>query len=183
MRGTPLAELAGAHIILLPAQQLRTADSLGWGASVGARAYLAALDEQIALALSQRGIGGTWALPADLARSARHNPSYAADPYALATASLLPIRHAGVELREPFTTQLRTMVALHDARFALVPLELRFEPAGAGMERAVLRVDLLDARLSQVRWTGEVSSDAAPALTSTLAATLAARFVDLIAAR
>jgi hypothetical protein len=181
--GAPLADLAAAHVVLLPVQRLRPADSLGWSASTDARDFLAALDEQIAATLRTRGVAAGWALPADLVRSARRNPGVAVEPYGLTIAPLLQSRRAGGELHDPLASQLRTMVALHDARYALVPLELRFEPAGGGMERAVLRVDLLDARLSQVRWTGEVSSDAEPALTSALAATLAARFVDLIAAR
>jgi hypothetical protein len=56
----------------------------------------------------------------------------------------------------------------------------------AGTARLVLRLALVDARASQLRWAGEVATDAAPAgappFSSTAAAALAARFADLIAA-
>jgi hypothetical protein len=101
-------------------------------------------------------------------------------------------------LAEPLATQLRTIVALGDARYVLVPVEVRLErapapsssagvtapgPASAGPGRAVLRLALVDARASQVRWSGDVASDTASALTTALAAGLAGRVADLVAQR
>ena len=66
-------------------------------------------------------------------------------------------------LPEPLASQLRTMVALHeDARLILAPVEVRFEPVGTG-GRALLRIVLVDPRLSRPTWIGEVVSDSASA--------------------
>jgi len=183
----PLAAFAAQRVAVFPAQRIRQADSAAWGARLAEpRAYLRVLDSAFAAALADRGLAGVWALPADVIGSARRNATYAADPHALAVNALLPSRRVSSppELAEPLSTQLRTLVALNDARYALVPVELRFErqggPAGAG--RAVLRVALLDARSAQVAWAGDVASDTAAALSPALAGSAAVRAADLVAA-
>ena len=61
------------------------------------------------------------------------------------------------------------------------------ERVAAGTSRAILRLVLVDARAGELRWAGDVATDAEPTgvalLSSAAAATLAARFADLIAAR
>ena len=90
----------------------------------------------------------------------------------------------GARLTEPFASQIRTMVALHEeARLALAPVELRFERAGPGAGRAVLRLVLVDARSSDVRWVGDVKSDTAATFGPALLATLGSRLADLVARR
>jgi hypothetical protein len=96
------------------------------------------------------------------------------------------------ELGEPLASQLRNLAAMHDARFVLAPVELRFERAAAGGQQpaaasgeagtAVLRVSLIDVRLAKAVWSGDVRSDVATALTPAVAASVAGHFVDLIAA-
>ena len=188
----PLAALGGERVVLVPSQRLREAGTLGWtSAAAQPREYLASLDDEIAAALAERGVGRTWVMPADVARSARRNPTYSTDPYALAVGPLEPGRRApprDAPLAEPLASELRAIVALGDARYVIVPVELRFERlSGAGADttagRAVLRVALVDARASQVRWLGEVASDPAPAFSLALAAGVASRLADLIAPR
>ena len=181
----PLAPFTGQRVAVLPAQRLRPADSAAWGAQVPApRAYLGVVDSALAAALGERGLSAAWALPVDVIRSAKRNVTYAADPYALAVNPLLPSRRpaATPDIPDPLATQLRTLVALNDARYALVPVELRFErqggPTGAG--RAVLRVAMLDARSARIAWAGDVASDTASALTPALAASAAMHFADLV---
>jgi hypothetical protein len=183
----PLAPFAGQRVAVLPAQRLRPADSAAWGARVPApRAYLGVVDSALAATLAERGLATAWALHSDVVRSARRNATHAADPYALAVNPLLPSRRPAPtpDVPEPLATQLRTLVALNDARYALVPVELRFErqpgPAGAG--RAVLRLAVLDARSAQIAWAGDVAGDTASALTPALAASAAVHFADLVAA-
>ena len=82
---------------------------------------------------------------------------------------------------------MRTLVALHDdVRYVLAPVELRLEQAGTG-GRGVLRVVLLDARLSKVMWIGEFSSDTltafGPAVTAGIAAKLASAVAVAVTAR
>ena len=88
-----------------------------------------------------------------------------------------------MEVVEPLAGQLRSLVALNDARYVLVPAELRFERAAqsAGAARAVLRVTVVDARMSRVRWAGDVASDTVSAFSPALAAGVAARLADLVA--
>ena len=193
----PLAALAAQRIVVVPTQRLREAGALGWLAQAGVpRDYLAGFDAAIAAALAERGAGGSWVMPQDVLRSARRNPTYATDPYALAVSSLEPSRRPpprDAPLAEPLASQLRAIVALGDARYVLLPVELRFErvtpPAGAAVEggteggRAVLRVALVDARLAQVRWAGDVASEGAAAFSPALATSVAARLADLIAPR
>lgn len=198
----PLATLAGERIVVAPAQRVRDAGALGWMAEVRSpRDYLASLDDEIAYALDDRGVGRGWVMPKDVARSARRNPTFAADPYALGVAPLLPSARrprGGEPLAEPLASQLRAIVALGDARYVLVPVELRFErvparassagstaptaPAGAP-GRAVLHLALVDARASQVRWAGDVASDTASRFSPALAAGVAGRVADLVAPR
>jgi hypothetical protein len=179
----PLAAFAAQRVAVAPAQRLRLADSAAWGAQVASpRDYLGALDSAFSAALAERGMGSAWALPADVERAARRNAAYAADPHALAVGALVPRRTPPpVDLTEPLASQLRTLVALADARYAFVPVELRFEK-GAGAGRAVVHVALLDARAAQVTWSGDVAGDTASTLSPALAASAAVRLADLIVA-
>ena len=84
-------------------------------------------------------------------------------------------------LPEPIASQLRTLIALHDdTRLVLAPVELRFEPTTGG-GHGVLRLVLVDARASSVRWIGEVTSDPAPAFGPAITASIAAKLSALIA--
>jgi hypothetical protein len=180
----PLAGLAGQHVVVLPTHYLRPADSLGWaGAIPRQREYLRSLDDEIAFALGERGFRTNWIFPEELARAAKRNAGYAADPYALAAEGLRPPgqRNQSLMLRDPLASQVRSLVALNDSRYVLFPVELRFEKAG-GMGRAVLRLALIDARLSQLRWVGDVASDPSASFSPALAASLAGHLADLIAA-
>jgi hypothetical protein len=178
----PLAALAGQRVVLTPTYRLREADVLGWTAQIPrSREYLRALDDSIAAELAARGLKTQWVYPADLAKSMRGNPGYAADPYALAEEPLRnPAVAAGAKIGDPLVTQLRTMVALHDARMVVMPIEVRFERNGAGQGIAVLRVALIDGRLGEVRWISDVKSDPSPELSRALLASLAGHFADMI---
>ena len=95
----PLAVLAGQRVVLVPSQRLREAGTLGWTAQVASpREYLTGLDDEIAAALLERGVGSNWVMPKDVVRSARRNPTYATDPYALAVNSLEPGRKAWLQV-------------------------------------------------------------------------------------
>jgi hypothetical protein len=66
----------------------------------------------------------------------------------------------------------------------LLPIELRFEPdTTAGLGVAVLRLALVDGRLGEIRWIGNVRSDPSPTFSrATLLASIAVHLADLIAA-
>jgi hypothetical protein len=90
-------------------------------------------------------------------------------------------------LPEPLASQVRTLVALHDdTRLVLVPVELKLEPVPAAVSgqpaaRGVLRVVLLDARLSNVRWIGDITSDPAPVFGAAITASVAAKLAAAVA--
>lgn len=180
----PLAGLAGQQVVVLPTHYLRPGDSLGWAAAVERpRELLSEVDDELAFALGERGFRTRWVFPDQLVRSAQRNVPHSPDPRALAAEGLRPLarRRSDGMLGEPLASQLRSLVALHGARYALFPVELRFEKVG-GAGRAVLHVLLLDARLSRATWGGDVSGDTASTFGRGLIASAANNLADLIAA-
>jgi hypothetical protein len=180
---TPLASLAGQRIIVLPLHYLRSTDTLGMANAIAKpKEFLRTVDDEIMFAFGERGLRSRWVFPEDLSRAQRRNVGHSIDPYTLAAAILRPTGPRRIpQLPDPFATQLRSLVALSEARYALFPVELRFENSG-GTERAILHVALLDARLANVRWSGDVMSDTMSTLTPGVAATLANRLANLITA-
>lgn len=182
----PLAAYTARPLLVLPVRYLRPADSLGWAAQIPeSRAYLQTLDSEIAFAVGERGVKELWVFPDELARSVRRNANYAPDPYTLAAQSLRPpMRRLPELLTDPLAAQLRSLVALHDARYGLIPVEIRFERASAGNAgRAVLHLVLVDARLAKPIWMGEVVSDTMSSFSPALAASIAERLADLVGSR
>ena len=180
----PLAGLAGQQVIVIPTHYLRPGDSLGWAEAVERpRALLTDLDDEIAFALGERGFRTKWVFPDQLVRSAQRNAAHSPDPRALAAEGLRPLarRRSDGQLGEPLATQLRALVALHGARYALFPVELRFEKSG-GAGRAVVHVLLLDARLSRATWGGDVRGDTASAFGRGIIASVANSLADQVAA-
>lgn len=187
--------LSGERVMVLPVSALRGGDAVGWAASIASpRDFLADLNAQIARAIPARATHTTWILPADLARLASRNAGYAPDPYTLEVVQLSPDHwKAGRQLADPLAGQLRSLMSFADARYALVPVEVRFIPrpdaasakkasgGGAGQGRALLRVALVDARLFSVMWAGDVAGDPAPGLTDGVGPNLAARLAEAVA--
>ena len=181
----PLGGLAAQRIVVAPVSALREGDALGWAAGIPRqREWLRELDQEIAFALGERGLDRAWVYPEALARSYQRNPSLSPDPHRLATEPLRGVARLNPDLRvpEPLATQLRTLVAMHDGRYVLLPLEVAFEPDTGATGRARLRLMLVDARSTEVRWLGDVRSDPARLLSPGVPASLAARMADLIAA-
>jgi hypothetical protein len=179
-----LSGLARQHIIILPTYAARVAPGLDWSSAMGRPSEVQrTLDADIMAALEERGLKATWIFPPQLEQSFKRNASYAADPYTLAEEPLRsPMLAVDVRLPEPLASQIRTMVALHDdVRLVLAPVELRLEKAGATAGRGVLRLVLLDARASNVRWIGQVAGDSAAAFGPAITASVAARLANVVA--
>jgi hypothetical protein len=181
---TPLAPFATRRVVLAPTQYLRQGDTLGWSARIASpRDFLANVDAELTFALEQRGLKGVWVFPEALARSVKRNPTYAADPYALAAQWLRPpTRKLPEQIPNPLADQLRTLVAINNARYVVLPVEVRFTAAG-GAGRAVLHLVLIDARAARVGWVGDIVSEPSPSFSPALAASLASRTADLFVAR
>lgn len=182
----PLNSFAAVRMIVMPAQGIRGGDALGWAAKVGQpRTFLASLDSSLETAVRDRGLS-SWSLPTDLTRTARRNPMYATNPAEVRAADAVRYleRQRDAEIPEPVASQLRTLAGFHDARHALVPVEVRFEPgASAGTGHAILRVAVLDVRGSRLVFVGEIAGEDAPDVSPTLGADLARRFADMIVPR
>ena len=173
----PLAVFRAQPLVVTPVQRLRAVD-VPPGLGGVERGHLAALDSAIATAARGRGVTG-WTFAADVERQARRNPTVAPDPHALAIDELMTAR-APQQLTGPLGSQLRALVALGGQRYALVPLELRWVNRQDGRGEVVLRVVLVDTRLSRPMWTGEVHSAPADTYSRALLDGVAAHLADLI---
>lgn len=183
----PLAALVAQQVIVAPVHQLSEVDPFGWTKQIPrSREYLRSVDAAIDTELAARGLGTQWIYPAAVVRASKASPSYAVDPYALAAGVLTsPEVVGGTRLGDPLANQLRTMVALQEnARAVLIPVELHFERDAERRDQgvAVLKVALIDGRLGEVRWIGDVRSDPSPSLSPALVTSLANKFADLITA-
>jgi hypothetical protein len=179
-----LATLAAQHIVLLPTYAVRVAPGLAWGAIGRPLDLRKLLDADLASAFDEHGLNKAWVLPAELERAYKQNPTYASDPFNLAEEQLRsPLLKLETRLTEPFATQVRRLVALHDeVRYVLAPVEMRLEAAGTG-GRGVLRVVLLDARLSSITWIGEFTSDTLQAYSPAVTAGIASKLASAVASQ
>jgi hypothetical protein len=158
----PLAGLAAQRVVVAPALAVREGDPAGWAARIPRlREFLQVLDDEIAAALAERGLGQAWVFPDQLWRGHSRNPSLGVDPYRLATQPLRGARLAvGQRIADPLASQLRSLVAVHDGRLVLLPVEVFFEIDRTGSSgRTALRLALIDARRAEVQWAGEVRAD------------------------
>jgi hypothetical protein len=180
----PLAQYIGQQLIIAPVQGARATPELEWKLPNPA-GVAANLDSVLADTLRGR-LGNTrsWIFADALARAAANNPTYATDPRALTILSLRsPTIRVDDRLAEPLASQLRTMIALEEARMVLIPVELRFDRTPAGLGRPMVRLVLVDPRASVIKWIAEVPGDDQVSFTPSYTASLAARFADLFAGR
>lgn len=177
---------ATQRLVVTPTARVR-GDSLGWVPQLGGvRAVGRRLDSALVAVFDARGLASRWIFPADLQRSYERNRTYATDPYALVVEQLRsPTFAAQQKYGEPLSSQLRTMIALHeDARLVMLPVELRFErEAGAGgsVGRAILRTVIVDPRYAEARFVADVKGDTSSVPARALA-TVAWRLADLFIA-
>ena len=182
-----MARFAALKVMVLPTQSLIAVDSLGWRATAGGdKVVLATLDRELESSIGERGLATLWAFTPALVRAARRNPTYLMEPAAMRALDpvRLAIRKPDEPLAEPFASQLRAMGGVVDARYALIPLELRFVPIPPGTTgRAVLRSAVVDARGAKIVWVGEVGGDPSANFGAEVLASLARRVADLVVAR
>ena len=171
--------LAGQRVAVLPLTLAVPDLALAGDTLLGSRArVLPWADSLIGEALAGRAPEVTWVSPAELRRAARRASGLATDPDRMGHAMLRdPVFKV---VPDPLRSQIRTLVALIDARYALVPASLVFlkEPAGI---KAELNLVLVDARTGSPAWRSVAvggGSDATLALRSALANILPIRGVQ-----
>ena len=177
----PLNSFAATRLIVLPAQ--RAVDGIAWGTKAGVpRVLLASIDSSLEAAIREKGVTA-WVMASELARTARRNPTYATNPAEIRAGDAVRFleRSRDSNIPEPVASQLRALAGFHDARYALIPVEVRFEAGSAsGTGRGVLRMAILDVRGSRLVVIGDIQGPDLPDYTPTLGATLARRFADLV---
>jgi hypothetical protein len=181
-----LAAYASQATMVLPAQAVRTGDPMGWiGDATDRRSVLAAVDTALEAAFREHGLRPPWILASDLSRTASRNPVHVPRPAEIRAGDAVRQleRKRDENIPEPVASQLRVHAGFTDARYALVPADLRFERgefADAG--RAVLRVGILDVRASRLVFIGDIAgTDAGDATTAIQ--NLSRRFAALIVPR
>ena len=143
---------------------------------------LAALDDQIAAAMSARGLGKAWTFGREVERASKLNSMLIADARSLSAEWLRGRVLPEATVRDPLQSQVRGLVGLKGSRYALLPVELRIENRGNGTGVAILRIVMIDSRMALIRWVGEVVSDPMRTLSPALTASVASHFADLVLA-
>lgn len=178
----PLAPFAAQKLSVMPVQFLR-ADS---GAPVRAADWTTLrreIDDSIGTVIAERGVGKKWAYAADVVRLARRNVGYVSDPYTLGAGALRNrVLKRDEQASRTLLDNLRSLIALGDSRYALLPVDLSFARQGPAW-MAVLRLVLLDGRAGQVTWFTDVVVDAGATFDSAAAGRLAQGVADLVIAR
>ncbi len=177
--------MAGRPLVLLPTQYVvygnRVADR---GADSATALMIRVLDDEIALALRSRGVS-QWTSARDISASARRNIGMTADPHALSAQGIRRITRASEDpLPEPLASQIRSLTALRDTRYALLPIELRRDVTTVH-PRGTLRLFLIDSRTARIVWAGQVSGETSEMgseldIVIAFAKVLAARVADLV---
>jgi hypothetical protein len=179
----PLERMSGQQIVVLPVQYLSGTDSLGWQQQIPNRAaFLASLDDQIEAEFTKRGLGHAWTFGRELERSSKLNSILITDARSLSAEWLRGRVLPEAAIRDPLASQVRGLVGLKGSRYAILPVELRFENRGNGMAVAILRLVMMDSRLAQIKWVGEVASDPMRTLSPAVTASVASHFADLVVA-
>jgi hypothetical protein len=164
----PLAGFTAMKVSITP-MQLWHADTAGWSRSVEWPKVRVALDSAVQAVLEERGLAAKWTYASDMVRTARRNPTYAGDPYALGVARLRTAElKVGMAIPQLMADNLRPFTALNDTRYALIPVDLRAQGDGV-----VLRIVLVDTRSRTLTWGGELVAPGGAKMVEELAARIA----------
>jgi len=176
----PLAQYSSVKVAVVPVQFYKA--DVGGFAGQPAATMRTAFDSLLSEQLEEHGLKGMWATPADVQRTAKRNAMYTSDPRNLGAFTV----RNGVNPKkplivDPLASNLRRLVALHDARYLLMPVELRADGGKEGGHLAV-RLLLIDARLNTALWQVDLLSERAATYSPALLQQLATRVADLVVA-
>jgi hypothetical protein len=159
--------LSGQRVLVLPVHYVQPVEG-GWvGGASSADEALHRANAEIAFALGERSTKTEWVVAGQIAAAVERQPAVGVNIYGL---SADPARRATLgradRVRDPLYGEIRRVAALFDARYAVFPVELWYEPAPAGYGgdgHAALWTVLLDTRTGFVLWSGMVRGAAGPA--------------------
>ncbi len=191
---SPLAGMVGRQLLVLPAQYLSVANAGGgWDIVPSGQSLLPILDEEISDVFRKRGVKSNWTFGREITESADRNGGLAGDPRNLGAAGIRSVKPGDTPLPEPLAGQIRGLVALTNARYVLLPLEVHVDLRDNERKGSV-RLLLIDARTSRVAWADDVSAQTLrdPQIVSEamspygfrmLARDLATKFADMVVAQ
>jgi hypothetical protein len=187
----PLVGMAGRQLLIFPAQYLAVANpGGGWDIMPGGPDLLPILDEEIADVFRRRGIRSNWTFGNDVTVMAARNANLTGNPRQLSVQGIRHVRAGDTPLPEPLAGEIRGIVALTSARFAVLPLEVHLDTRASERNGSV-RILLVDARTARVVWADDVvastsrdpqmvSEAASPYGFRMLARELATKFADMV---
>ncbi|MEJ2481840.1 MAG: hypothetical protein P8049_01575 [Gemmatimonadota bacterium] len=189
----------GTPVVFVPVQSVEPLPGGGWpGGTAGEEEALRAMDAELQFALGASRGAEDWALPADVIRRVDRNPMLRTDPSRLAYQGLLEKPDKRKQIYEPLHGELRSISALFDTRYLVLPISLFVESDPIGSEesrpdasaeqngpgtsyRAHLLLAMIDIRSSTIVWWGEVVGAAGGADSPALTASLAERVAEAVA--
>jgi len=191
---SPLAGMVGRQLLILPAQFLSIANNGGgWDIAPGGQSLLPILDEEIADAFRKRGVKSNWTFAREITESADRNGGLVGNPRELGAQGIRRVKPGDTPLPEPLAGQIRGLVSLTNARYAVLPLEVHVDLRDNERKGSV-RLLLIDARTARVAWADdvsaatvrdprEVSESMSPYGFRIFARDLATKFADLVVAQ
>jgi hypothetical protein len=157
---TPLAGMLGRQVLVLPTQYVSIANpGGGWDIDPSASNLTPILDEEIADTFHKRGVKSNWTFGKEITQAAYRNGGLVGDPRELGAQTIRRLKAGDTPLPEPLGTQIRNLVALTSARYAVLPLEVHIDTRN-GERRGSMRVLLIDSRTARIAWVDDV--DATP---------------------
>ena len=155
---TALAGLVGRQMLVLPAQFLSVTNAGGgWDIVPGGTTILPILDEEIADAFRKRGVKSNWTFGREIAEASRRTGGITGNPSELSAQGIRRVKPGDTPLPEPLASEIRGIVALTNARYVILPLEVNVDTRG-GERKGAVRLLLIDSRTARVTWAEEVTA-------------------------
>lgn len=167
----PVGSLAGSSALVLVTGAVVFGDSTQ-GLLPRRTALLEAANAALDTALRRDAREVDWQGLAEQRRALRRNPAMNLDPDRLPTSYVVGAEEQQ-RLPEPLWSGMRTLAALTNARYALIPALVRIDGT-LGAPRATFVLLAADARTGLVVWRGRVEGRAAATPEAALAAAAAA---------
>lgn len=172
-------DLSSMPILMLPVQPGAVPSSLPRSETPLRLDGVNQLDAEISYWLRERAGRVRWVLPETLARTLARTPAMDIKLHALDVASF---RRAQVRrIGDPLFGDLRRLAAIHDARFAVVPVAAEFRPVSETEGRIEVALALIDTSFGDVVWFGVVAGEPGPAESPAVAGSAAQRVAALFA--